>query len=82
MSDERVDRGQHGVLKAAAATAAEAMIPVEDVHAVDHSRRRDSQPLPLSQPPTSRRFAGRGQPARRSFVILGIVYKTLRIPFI
>jgi ubiquinol-cytochrome c reductase iron-sulfur subunit len=40
MSDERVDRGHHSVLKAAAATAAEAMIPVDDVHAVDHSRRR------------------------------------------
>lgn len=40
MSDERVDRGHHSVLKAAAATAAEAMIPVDDIHAVDHSRRR------------------------------------------
>jgi ubiquinol-cytochrome c reductase iron-sulfur subunit len=40
MSDERVDRGQPSVLKSAAATAAEAMIPVDDVHAVDHSRRR------------------------------------------
>jgi ubiquinol-cytochrome c reductase iron-sulfur subunit len=40
MSDERVDRGPHSVLKAAAATAAETMIPVDDVHAVDHSRRR------------------------------------------
>src|ERR1700677_3776316 len=40
MSDERVDRGQHGVLKSAAATAAEAMIPVDDIHEVDHSRRR------------------------------------------
>jgi ubiquinol-cytochrome c reductase iron-sulfur subunit len=39
MSDQRVDRGNHGVLKAAAATAAETMIPV-DVHEVDHSRRR------------------------------------------
>jgi len=40
MSDERVDRGHHGVLKSAAGAAAEAMIPVDDVHAVDHSRRR------------------------------------------
>src|SRR6202142_2752907 len=40
MSDERVDRGHQGVLKSAAATAAEAMIPVDDVHKVDHSRRR------------------------------------------
>src|ERR1700722_6619325 len=40
MSDERVDRGPHSVLKAAAATAAETMIPGDDVPAVDHSRRR------------------------------------------
>jgi ubiquinol-cytochrome c reductase iron-sulfur subunit len=40
MSDERVDRGHQSVLKAAAATAAEAAIPVDDIHAVDHSRRR------------------------------------------
>ena len=40
MSDEPVDRGHHSVLKSAAATAAEAMIPVDDVHKVDHSRRR------------------------------------------
>ncbi|HTV97206.1 MAG TPA: ubiquinol-cytochrome c reductase iron-sulfur subunit [Steroidobacteraceae bacterium] len=40
MSDERVDRGHHSVLKAAATTAAEAMIPVDDILAVDHSRRR------------------------------------------
>ena len=40
MSYERVDRGHDSVLKAAAATAAEAMIPVDDVHEVDHSRRR------------------------------------------
>ena len=33
MSDERVDRGHQSVLKAAAATAAETMIPVDDVHA-------------------------------------------------
>ncbi|MGA2398677.1 MAG: ubiquinol-cytochrome c reductase iron-sulfur subunit [Steroidobacteraceae bacterium] len=39
MSDERVDRGHQSVLKAAAATAAGA-IPVDDVHDVDHSRRR------------------------------------------
>jgi ubiquinol-cytochrome c reductase iron-sulfur subunit len=40
MSDERVDRGHQGVLKSAAATAAEAMIPVGGVQDVDHSRRR------------------------------------------
>jgi len=40
MSDERVDRGHPSVLKSAAATAAEAMLPVGDVHEVDHSRRR------------------------------------------
>jgi ubiquinol-cytochrome c reductase iron-sulfur subunit len=40
MSDERVDRGHQSVLKAAAATAAETMIPVDGVHEVDHSRRR------------------------------------------
>src|ERR1700722_18561633 len=38
MSDERVDRGRQSVLKSAAATAA--MIPGDDVHEVDHSRRR------------------------------------------
>ena len=40
MSDERVDRGRQNVLKSAAATAAGAMHPGDDVHEVDHSRRR------------------------------------------
>src|SRR5271163_97137 len=38
MSDERVDRGHASVSKSAAATAAEAMNPVDDQ--VDYSRRR------------------------------------------
>jgi ubiquinol-cytochrome c reductase iron-sulfur subunit len=39
MSNDRVDRGSHGVLGSAAATAAEASIPLDGVLEVDHSRR-------------------------------------------
>ena len=40
MSGDKVDRGQHGVLASAAKTAAESVVPVDDIEAVDHSRRR------------------------------------------
>ncbi|HEY3850196.1 MAG TPA: ubiquinol-cytochrome c reductase iron-sulfur subunit, partial [Steroidobacteraceae bacterium] len=40
MSGDKVDRGQHGVLASAAKTAAESVVPVDDLEAVDHSRRR------------------------------------------
>ena len=40
MSEDKVDRRDHGVLGVAAKTAAESMLPIEDVGAVDHSRRR------------------------------------------
>jgi ubiquinol-cytochrome c reductase iron-sulfur subunit len=40
MSDDQVDRGRHGVLSTAAKTAAEAIMPVDGIGEVDHSRRR------------------------------------------
>ena len=39
MSNDRVDRGVHGVLHTAAVTAGESLLPVEGVEEVDHSRR-------------------------------------------